>query len=133
MKKDNKNLKVWLINVFTIALVLYLSSWLYPKDVVLGNNLISVPLAVIFNALILTALLASIKPVLFKLKLKKMTDWYWALSYAVTNIVAIWILARFAVSTGFGISSFTVAISLGLVLTIIQYFLWKWQEGKMKR
>lgn len=133
MKKDNKNLKVWLINIFTIALVLYLSSLLYPEDVVFGNNLISLPLAIIFNALILTGILALIKPILFKLKLKKMNDMYWSLSYAVTNIVVIWLLAKFAVNTGFGISSFIVAVGLGLVLTIIQYFLWKWQESKMKR
>ena len=49
----------------------------------------------------------------------KMFFYYW-----LTNFVAIWILARFAALSGFGIEAYYWAISLGFVANLVQWVLW---------
>ena len=44
----------------------------------------------------------------------------WMLKYFVLNFVSIWIITRFSEQFGLGISSWTVAVALALVLDIAQ-------------
>lgn len=121
IKKYLSFVSFWLL----ASLFLYLAALFYPANFELGNFWLS-PLAATFWAgFWLTVSVWAAKPVLTKLNLKlegraKMFLFYW-----LCNSAAIWIIARFAHLTGFGISRFYWAIGLGLVLNIAQWGLWQ--------
>ena len=121
MKKYLSFLSFWLLG----SLFLYLATFFYPANFELGNFWIT-PLAATFWAgFWITVLVWAAKPVLTKLNLKlkgrvKMFLFYW-----LCNSAAIWIIARFAHLTGFGISRYCWAIGLGFVMNIAQWGLWQ--------
>ena len=50
----------------------------------------------------------------------KMSDKTWLLAYYVVNGISLWITGRFAELIGLGLSSWMVAVLLGLVLSLLQ-------------
>jgi len=121
MKKYLPFLSFWLLG----SLFLYLATLFYPANFELGNFWLSSLAAAFWAGFWLTALVWAAKPALvkFNLKLKgraKMFLFYW-----LCNSAAIWIVARFAPLTGFGISRFYWAIGLGLILNLGQWGLWQ--------
>lgn len=112
------------------AIALYLSSIIFPRYIVFGNEFIEGWLAVILTAILLTVIIGMTKPVMKAAKLKVKGDFAINITYGITNIVGIWILARLAKFIGFGISSFWVVIALGVLLTLIQYAVWEILAGR---
>ena len=129
----SQNLVLWLSIALANAIVLYVASMVVPASVVLGNNAVSNWLAAILTALILTAALYGIKPVLKAVNLQVKGDLSINITYFVTNMAGLWVLGRLANYTGFGVSSFVVVIVLGFVLNLVQYFVWKKMAGAGKK
>jgi uncharacterized membrane protein YvlD (DUF360 family) len=65
------------------------------------------------------------KPIvtIFKIKLSGTSNNFFF--YFAVNTILIWLLARVPNFTGFGISRFTWAIILGLILNLIQWRSWE--------
>lgn len=130
-KTGRKMVKMWTVIFVVNAAILYLISILLPNFVVLGNDSLSVFAALIVSSLILTLILTQVYPLIKTLKIKADSELFWSFIYTIANIGALWLIARGATHTGFGISSFLVAIELGIVLVIAQYFIWKrFPKGK---
>lgn len=131
MYTTDKNLaKSWLFIWVTNATVIYLVSFFYPSAIVLGNAVLPNWVGLIVASLLLTLFLILVIPVVKTLKLKVGNDLSWSLIYGTVNIIGLWLLARIAAYTGFGISSVLVAIVLGIILNTIQYGIWKMLTGK---
>ena len=108
---------LWLVN----SVILFLAASYYPTHFVLGNVAISRLTAGIFAGFLITFLCRLAKPIIgkFGLKLKgriKMLGFYWLI-----NSLAIWLVARLSIISGFGISAFYWAFALGIVTTLAQW------------
>lgn len=119
------------------AIIIYFANKFFPQHVVLG--VCSLPLfwAIIHSMGTLAMLNAFIIPFIRKYEDKRgkmFSNKEWMLLYFVLNTVGIWILARFAERFGMGISSWRVAVVLGIVLDIAQgvamVFLEKYRVSK---
>src|SRR3989304_1359910 len=107
----------WIVN----TVVLSLTNTLFPGEFELGNAGLSIPAAALFSGLLLTVLLlvarglARSKYFLIKGRLL-MFVYYWG-----ATSVAIWLIARVASVSGFGISSYKWAIALGFATAFIHW------------
>lgn len=125
-----ENLVLWLSIAVVNAIVLYAAALLYPAAVVLGNANLSNWMAVIITSVLLTVILWLVKPVMKAANLKLKGDWAINITYLAANMVGLWVLARLANYVGFGVSSFVVVIVLGLILSLVQFAVWKAVGGK---
>ena len=117
---------IWLVN----AAVIYLASLFYSQDVVLGNAFLPNWIALILVSLILTLILTQVKPVTVALKIKSKSKITIGIISLAVNIVVLWLLARLAIYTGFGVSSVFAVLILGIVLEIVQYGVMRILSGK---
>jgi uncharacterized membrane protein YvlD (DUF360 family) len=111
----------WVLNL----VVFFVAHWLFREQVVFGNILLPYWAALLVASFLQTGVVFLVKPILVRSGLKLKGDLNWVLIYTVANIVTVWVLARLAFLTGFGISSFIVAIVLGIILIICQWILGK--------
>lgn len=104
-------------------LVALLANLFFPKAVILGNHLLS-PFTGAVYAMAMVALIAvGVMPVVeyfIKENKLKLTSTHWLLLYWVVNAAAIWLVGRFAEIVGMGISSWLVAVLMGLALDLVQ-------------
>lgn len=112
------------------AIVIYLAPSVLTDGVVLGTNTIPPVVAALIAGVVLTLVVSLVDPILKQAKLKVTNEWVWGAIYGVVNIVTVWAIARGAVYTGVGITSFFVAIMLGIVLLLLQWGVWKLMLGK---
>lgn len=116
------------------AAIVWLANALFPNNVVLGTWSISKPWAIIHSmgilALIDTFTIPFIRICELKYK-KNLTSMHWMIIYFLVNTGGIWLIARFAGEIGLGISSWLVAILLGIVFDLFQGLGMKW-VGKME-
>lgn len=121
-------LSFWITN----SLFFYIAYIVVPNLLVLGNNIRSPVIASMLAGFLLTIFLA-IAPIvldLFNVKIKN--DNNMTFMYLSVNVIGIWLIARLAVLTGFGISSFWVAIFLGTIMVFLQGPVWKIAGRKQK-
>lgn len=131
-KKEEMPLKLWGA-IFAINFVaLYVVSLVFPNSLVIGNAQLAPVYALAISSLVLTLLLSLVGPAINSLKIKIKGNAKLSIVYTLVNIVSLWIIARGANYTGLGISSFYVAIALGLLLSVLQYIAWKklFEKGK---
>jgi hypothetical protein len=119
MKKAYLDHFYWINNIVISAVILFSSSILFPSFTVMGNNLLTILPSLLFTSMTLTILTWSIKPILTlaKLKLKGIPM---IIFIQFFFIICIWVLSRYPNLTGFGISSFKVAIVLGTIIAITE-------------
>ena len=131
MKKTDKT-QILLLFKMLIAneLIIYLAAYFYPGSVVLGNASLSSMAALTVTAILLTLIISQVEPLLKLAKVRLKGDFAMAIVYGLVNIIGLWIIARTAIYTGFGISTVSVAVILGVVLNLAQYFVWKLVMGK---
>ena len=92
MKKGNMHFHHWLIFGIVNGLVIYISSIIFPSQIVLGNAYVSLLASVVLTALILTAVF-SVLPIFQKrLGMDKMDDNLKYIIFALINIVILWLL-----------------------------------------
>lgn len=131
MKKTDKTQVMFLLKMLLAnGLVIYLSAYFYPGAVVLGNASLSSIAALLVTAILLTLIISQVEPLLKLTKVKLKSDFSMGIVYGLVNIIGLWIIARAANYTGFGISTVSVAVILGIVLNLIQYLIWKMVMGK---
>ncbi len=107
------------------SVVLYLANTFFPNNVVLGTANIPYLWAIKHSMGALALVGAFVIPfvrVLEKERKKNFTTTEWMLLYFIINTAGIWVIARFAEQFGLGISSWRVAVLLGLVLDFVQGF-----------
>ena len=131
MKKTDKT-QILLLFKMLIAngFIIYLAAYFYPGSVVLGNASLSSMAALTVTAILLTLIISQVEPLLKLAKVRLKGDFAMAIVYGLVNIIGLWIIARTAIYTGFGISTVSVAVILGVVLNLAQYFVWKLVMGK---
>ncbi len=130
MDIDKQELNLWMSIGIVNAAVLYVASLFFPAYVVVGNEFIENWMAVVLTAFLLTLLLALTKPIMKAANLKVKGDLPINITYGIANIVGLWILAKLARYVGFGVSSVVVVVVLGVVLTLLQFVVWKGFAGK---
>lgn len=127
MKNKYANfLGLWIVN-FVIFLV---ANLLFGNRVVFGNGILPYIVALLVTSFLLTAVIFLVKPAVNYTGLKIKGGLNWFLIYIIADIVLVWVLARLAILTGFGISSYLVAVVLGIVLNIGQWIFAK-ATGRM--
>lgn len=124
---------VFLISLWvTNSIFFYLAFLLWPSAVVLGNNIRSPIVASMLSGFLLTVVVALAPPIMRLTGLKIKEESKQALFYLIFNVVGIWLIARLATFTGFGVVSFWVAVALGIVVNFLQWGVWKTTLKKTK-
>lgn len=121
-------LSFWITN----SLFFYLAFLVWPQSVVLGNEVRSPIVAAMLNGFLLTLIVVVVPYILKLINIKVKQEGERALVYFVFNAIGIWILARLAKVTGFGITAFWVALILGAVVNLLQWGVWKTMGKKSK-
>ncbi|MFH2085777.1 MAG: hypothetical protein ABII21_03270 [bacterium] len=103
--------------------VLYLAYLLLPGGIVLGTHALTLLWALLLTTCKLTMITTAVTPLLRYYEWKngeKLGSREWLLAYVAVSIISIWCLARIAAIIGFGISSWYVALAVGLALGALQ-------------
>lgn len=112
-------LVLWVVN----AVVIHLANMWFPAFIELGTENHSYLSAVLVSSGVLAVIGVFAIPFVHFYEAKRgklVTPTEWTLIYFLVNTAAIWIIARVALLTGLGISSWMVAVALGLVLDVVQ-------------
>jgi len=114
-----------LINFFAFwianSLVFLAASLILVGKVVLGNDKVSVPMAAVIAGFVLTVLMLVVEPAVKKSGYKVTNQNVWGLIYLVFNVAALWLIKKFALVLGLGISSLVYVAIIGVVLTLVQW------------
>lgn len=126
---------MFLVFLLANSAFVYIANSIFPSNVVLGNHLFPPVLALFYSMLIFTLITVGMVPVIetvsesMKYKLKDMD---WMVLYFIINTAALWLVAKFALQLGLGISSWFVAVVLAVVLDLIQGILSMMVVSKVK-
>lgn len=105
------------------SVIVYFANRWYPDAVVLGTNVISPMMAMLYSMVVLTLLTVGSIPVVELLASQfriKMGALHWFLSFLVIDAAALWLVARFAEQLGLGLSSWMVAAVLAVIIDLVQ-------------
>jgi len=124
-KKDTGMMFVvtFFVLLFVNVVVVHFANIFFPAYLELGTHELSYLFALILSMGILSLVGTFALPfvhVYENYRGKMFSSSEWMGLYFVLNTVVIWMIARFAFQLGFGISSWMVAVTLGLVLDIAQ-------------
>ncbi len=108
---------LWIAN----SLVFLVASLILTGNVVLGNDKVSMPMAAVIAGFVLTTLMLVVEPVVKKSGYKVTNQNIWGLIYLVYNVAALWLLKKFALVLGLGISSLVWVVVIAVVLTLVQW------------
>lgn len=120
LKKYYAFVTYWAVN----SLLLYLATLVYPAAYTLGNFRFSVLWAAIVAGFIWTVLVWFSEPILGLLKVK-VEGGKQMIFYLLANFIALWLVARIAFFSGFGVASFVWVFVLALVGNLVQYLVMK--------
>jgi len=105
------------------SVVIYLANAFFPQFVALGTATTTKAWAIIQSMGILTLANLLVIPFVREFERRKnrmFSSKEWMILYFLINSVSLWIIARFALYLGFGISSWMVAVGLAIVLDVFQ-------------
>ena len=120
MKRYKQFTLLWLVNV----VLLYLAEMLLPTQFTLGNNLFTPMLAALFTGFVWNVVLWNAEGMFKDLEMQSKNMMVMMGEYLGLNFVTLWLLARFAVLTGFGVSSYVYVFGLAFVANFVQYQTW---------
>ena len=120
MKKYCGFISFWVLD----SLLLYLATVVYPAAYTLGTYRLSTLWAAIVAGFIWTALVWFSEPIVAMVKIK-VSDKMKMFFYLFANFVALWLVARIAPYSGFGVASFVWVFLLALVANFAQYLIMK--------
>lgn len=121
-------LSFWIIN----SVVFYTAAAVWPGDVVVGNRYLPAVPAAVFAAFILTFIVEIFQNLLSKRKIKLKGDFQNKLVLFVLNTSAVWLTARGGPIVGLGITSWRVAVVLGVILTLLKWIVLKLSAPKAR-
>jgi uncharacterized membrane protein YvlD (DUF360 family) len=107
----------WVVN----SIILSLASSLFPNGFEMGNAYLSIPLASILSGFLLTAILLIARGLARSIDLPKRGRYIMFVYYWVAASVGIWIIARIASVSGFGIARYYWAIGAALITAFIHW------------
>ncbi len=123
---DEHSVKKYLILWVANSLVVYLAPFIAPGYVVLGNDKVGPLVAASLAGILIVALMTlGMKLASLVTTMRKGSEALMGGILLVVNVLSVWITARMAEYTGFGIASFWVAIALAVVVSALE--LWIWQ------
>lgn len=108
--------------------IIYLANQFFPASVVLGTNLITPMMGLVYSMVVFTLIAVGAIPVIEAISAQmkwQLSNLHWFALFLVVDVVGLWIVARFAEQLGMGISWWLVALVLGLVMDVVQGFLVK--------
>jgi len=110
---------LWLVN----GLVLYLANVLLPKQLVFGTMSLSYMAALLLSSGVLAWIATITMPLFTEIEIRKkmvLAPQHWLIGYLIINIVALWVVTRFADILGFGVASWMHVVGLAAVLDVVQ-------------
>lgn len=110
-------LSVWVVN----SLLFVIFSQILAGNVILGNDRVVAPIALVFGGLILTLFIYAVDPVIKKVGYKGKDKKLMFLFYLVANIIGVWVIKRLERITGVGISSTMFVVFFAVVATFAQW------------
>ena len=78
-------------------------------------------MAAVISGFVLVALMTVVAPAMDRSGYKVKSQLGQAVIYLVFNLVVLWVLKRFALVLGLGISSLMYVVILGVALTLVQW------------
>ena len=109
----------WVVNTLFVAL----ANSFFTGSYTLGNAFFSAPVAAAFSGFLLTVLLLLAKGLAKTQNFTKKGRMFMFLYYWGSASISIWLVARVANISGFGIVRFTWAIALGFAIAISNWVL----------
>lgn len=103
------------------SVVFLAASMIFTGNVVLGNDKISMPMAAVIAGFALTVFLALVPTALARSGYKVRDPKMLGAVYLAANLVILWVIKRFALVLGLGISSLLYVAFVGVMLTVVQW------------
>jgi len=119
MKKAKRLILYWVHS----GILIYLANQIFPSKFVLGNFRLTFIVAILVSSFALTLFLELVSVALAKQKKTKLDNKRRFGIFWIANFIALWLIARFALLTGFGVVSFTWLIGLSFLVNILQTIL----------
>lgn len=116
MKKIKGFILCWIHN----SVLIYLASQVYKGKFVLGTKSLSLITAVIVSGFLVSLLLEAGSYGLAKIKGLKIEGLKRIPVFYILNFVSLWLVARIAPYSGFGVVRFTWLLLLGIFTTLVQ-------------
>lgn len=110
-------LSLWITN----SLVLNIASLIFRNNIVLGTDKVSMSMAAVLSGIALTALSYAVPKLVAKVDFKMKSEYYWQGIFFAANAIVIWVIKRFALITGLGISNNLYVLLIALILTLVQW------------
>lgn len=110
------------------SVIIYFANQWYPSSVVLGTATITSMMAILYSMVVFTLLTVGAIPVIELVAAHmrwRLSNLHWFGLFWVIDAAALWFVARCAEQLGMGISSWVVAVVLGLLIDIAQGLLVK--------
>lgn len=116
-----KGLSLFISYFILNLLVLLLFNRLFGEDVVLASRYFGRLFVYLWTPFVLTILLAFVQQIFGSFRFGK---YPMLLASIFSNTIILWIMSRIPLISAFGITSYSWAISLGLVLATLQWWTW---------
>ncbi len=108
-------------------------SALFANDIVLGNAVITKPMASVLVGLVLAVLISLVPTVTRKYDLKIKDEKSQTSVYFAVDLVSIWVIKRFADITGLGVSSILWVLILAIFAALVQIGIEKYTTVLLKK
>lgn len=109
----------WIVN----TIVLSLANTFFPDALEMGNEYLSLPMSAVISGFLLTALLLLAKGLAKTRNVQTKGRYIMFLYYSFSASLAIWLIARLASLSGFGIVKYTWAIGAGVAVAFFNWLL----------
>lgn len=110
-----KNKLLFFVSWAVGSFLLYFATLAYPYNFVLGSAKHTVLSATVFSGFLWTLIIFSAEPIANKLKIKITKSWIKFIFGYLVSFAGLWIVARLAPYTGFGVTKFTWLMGLSLL------------------
>lgn len=118
-----KKLKRFILYFIHNAILIYLANQIFPEKFVLGNLRYTNVIAVIISSFLLTLFLELVSISLTRAKKIKLDNKRRFGTFWMANFLGLWLVARIAPFTGFGVVRFTWLIGLSFLVNLLQAIL----------
>lgn len=114
--------KIFLVYWFINAALIYLFQLIFPAQYNLGNSIIEPYQAVFITSFTWTLILWNIRPFFKSLDIEFKCNSMMAVKCLFVNFAIVWMIARYSILSGIGISSSLYVFLLALVANFAQYW-----------
>jgi len=128
MPKYKKFSVLWFVNF----LLIYVAVSFLPTNYTVGNDLFTPFQSAVFTSFVWNMVIWKVGNLMKEFEVNIKAEMNMMFVYLAFNFVSIWLLARFAVLTGFGVSSYLYVFLLAFVANFVQYKTWLWVDSKKK-